>query len=136
MSVVLQPGSWQGRRWRSPVASLWPVALPYSRSHHAPSGRCITIQGSVPASPETPMTQGRILSPSGHPSPIPLRPTLCSLDTHQGSLPRPLWNPSTKGQIRCPYGTDDRLFRHGFGPKFDLGNLAYCETALASSRTA
>lgn len=52
------------------------------------------------------------------------------------SLPRPFGNHSTKGHIVAPYGTDDRLFRHGFGPRFDLGNLAYCETALASSRTA
>lgn len=141
---LVQRLSWQGRHCRSPVASL-SVELSFKycmakfsgkRFCGASSASSLYAPGNVwpfhhhsgerSCSTRNPHDRGRILSPSGHLSPIPLRPTLCSLDTHQGSLPRPLWNPSTKGHIRCPYVTADRLFRHGFGPRFDLGNPIPC----------
>jgi hypothetical protein len=48
----------------------------------------------------------------------PSAPPVEPLD--QGAYSLPLWN-------RRP------LFRHGFGPRFDLGNLDYCETANPKS---
>jgi hypothetical protein len=130
----------KGDRCRSPVASLSGArgfkycAAKFSGKRYCGASSASSLHapwnvwpfhyhsGERSCSTRNPHDRGKILSPSGHPSPIPLRPILCSLDTHQGSLRAPLWNHSTKGHIRCPYVTAHRLFRHGFGPKFDLGN--------------
>lgn len=70
--------------------------------HHGTCDRSITIRGERSCSTQPPHDRGKILSPSGHPSPIPLRPTLCSLDTHQGSLRAPCGTTRDQGAYSLP----------------------------------